>query len=1703
MRRLSHALIAAGCWSVLCGLTLAQAPIQPPLKPVSRPLLSFEENRGQVDSGFRFLTRGRGYTAYLRANGYSLVVPGASQSSTSNSGPAVGGLEATKKTQPATIRARFVGADRSAPCTGHRRVEARSHYLLGRDPSGWTVDVPHYERVLCKEVYAGVDVAYYGSPNGVEFDLILEPNGDPAQIRLAFEGADGLDLNGEGDLVLRTSTGTVRHSRPTIYQTVAGETVKVTGGYVLEGGDEVRFELADYDRTKPLVIDPVINWATFLGGSADDSGEAVAVDADGNVYVTGRTSSMDFPAGDGLEDDYQGGADDAFVAKLSPDGTQLIFATYLGGTGGDMGGGIAVDPEGNIYVSGATTSADFPTTPGSLQPALAGNTDAFVVKLNPQGSVLIYGTYFGGPVQDVGDRMRLDAEGNVYVTGSTDGSSFPTTEGAFQTAWGGQLDAFVAKIDAAGANLVYATYLGGNGSEIPADIEINRFGEAHIAGLATSNNFPGTPGAFQEQVVAGGFDAFVAKFDATGSSLEYFSFLGGSGNDQASGLALDSLGNVWLSGGAESQDFPTTADAPFPNFLGGPSDGFLARLPLPQGPMAPLEPEEVAGEERPAIAPFITYVGDELRNFGLDVLVVTLDESIGPAAKRAKGPGLGTFIDYSLSNFSRTPVVRGGQTFSGPFWTYWNLDFNGNLLGDPLTAQGAEALELRSDGQGGAIGIGLALGNAPTTPGTVDPDPNPGFDAWAVNVRLTQARMEVEKQFLEEGVFVVGDTRRFLVIVRSTGSETANNVTVGDFTENFEIRRIGPNTTPLPTDVSLLGFPCRMVNPTEVFCPVGDLQPGQTYSFEVVGDSLDKGQAKNTARVTWDNRGKDETSLTADVFRRANLRVMKEIISGQEPVQPGDSLRFRITVENVPGETPDAQDDAVNVVLKDDVLAAILTAQPSVVEQPRSSVVTCPSVPLNMSFLNRGFLCQTNRLRVGERFVVEVDMQATTETPLGVRNSVRASADNAHPDLEILTILGDLGVIPGTNIFCVPEMVGPERVRLREGGTAEQLPNVKVNCENVPGSVSSADVLVDFFRPESAGQNINAQLVTKQINVGGASFGDSVLITGDPPLQDQVLRRPGETPTGNENMILPYFAPGPRVGSNSLLWEKVPINPDANGNFSFQVTNLRTDPSGLNPDDIFGLDFSLLSETAGLVRDRVNLRADIRRDSYFVEETLTPRIWRVGARVNWRGSSKKRIETTGGPEPVGTPVRTSSLSFPFTTNSGFIPPDDVLGDPADPNAIGAATNGNRLYVEVNGVPAEVLIAPFPGCIDSDAFSGTGPGGRMQLRRVDGFNDDFSGGSLTPNCDDFAPLPGLESFRLNYEVVGPSVVTGTDVLDSFDIPFTFNCSEGAAGQGSIHIGPGPILDAATFGPAPIPIPGFAPMTGRVVEFDWAAACRGQAFEEVTVPGVVNSATFRPEDLPVPGGLITLGLQNGEVIPVGTASSVPLPRRINDVEVFFLISPRQKRLLEAKGGGQGAPQESFVRAPLLFVSPTQLNVQFPWEIDPAVGVVEAVIVANGIASAPIEAAVAPFSPGIFSFDFGAGRAVATNLDATVAQVEGALDDFGLPARPVRIGDFLVILATGLGPVDPPAVTGDDSLDEDGNFVQRNTVTLPTVFIGGVEAQVVFSGLSPQFPGVYQLNVIVGDGTPIGDAVSLVIEIGGVRSRDDVTIAVGPAG
>jgi hypothetical protein len=337
--------------------------------------------------------------------------------------------------------------------------------------------------------------------------------------------------------------------------------------------------VAGYDASRPLVIDPVLSYSTYLGGSDDDSGNGIAVDADGNAYVVGDTMSVDFPTANPLQPGFGGSNQNAFVAKLSADGSALVYATYLGGSGREEGHGIAADAEGNAYVAGETASADFPTAK-PLQPALMGRSNAFVAKLSADGSALVYATYLGGSGTDEGDGIAVDADGNAYVAGMTSSLNFPTTPAAFQTLHGsGPRNGFVTKLTADGSALVYATYLGGSGRDEADAIAVDADGNAYVAGETSSLDFPTTPGAFQTTYSGGMSKAFVTKLNADGSGLIYSTYLGGSGEEEINGpgLAVDAAGNAYLTGITNSTDFPT-ANALQRAYGGGASDAFVAKL---------------------------------------------------------------------------------------------------------------------------------------------------------------------------------------------------------------------------------------------------------------------------------------------------------------------------------------------------------------------------------------------------------------------------------------------------------------------------------------------------------------------------------------------------------------------------------------------------------------------------------------------------------------------------------------------------------------------------------------------------------------------------------------------------------------------------------------------------------------------------------------------------------------------------------------------------------------------------------------------------------------------------------------------------------------------------------------------------------------------------------------------------------------------
>ena len=592
--------------------------------------LSFEANRGQTDSQVRFLSRGPQHTLLLAPTEAVLIFI------TREHPEGVEG-QATKaklaKPRPATrtaLRMTFLGANPDARVTGREELPGKANYFIGNDPAGWRTNVPTYARVHYEDLYPGIDLVYYGNQRQLEYDFVVRPAADPRRIALGFRGAQRLEVDPQGDLVLHTAAGAIRQRKPIIYQEVAGRRVEIPGDYVLRDGQRVGFHVAAYDTSLPLIIDPVLSYSTYLGGMEFDEGRGITVDATtGEAYVTGFTNSFDFPTIAGsFQTAFAQGNGDAFVTKLNATGSALVYSTYLGGSGSDTGFGIALGTGGNAYVTGSTDSIDFPTTGGAFQTAFGGGLgDAFVTKLNPFGAGLDYSTYLGGTRSDEGFAIAVDTGGNAYVTGDTDSTDFPTTTGAFQTVIGSPAefvgDAFVTKLNATGSALSYSTYLGGDGSDQGNGIAVDTSGNAYVTGFTGSTNFPTTTGAFP---TGGGGDAFVTALGPTGVTLVFSTYLGGTGGDMGMGITVDAMSspNAYVVGITQSTDFMTTPGAFDTMFNGGFDDAFVAKI-------AGIVPGPPGGQETASKVSgggFITVGLSGKGTFGLEAHRKTLNDPV-------------------------------------------------------------------------------------------------------------------------------------------------------------------------------------------------------------------------------------------------------------------------------------------------------------------------------------------------------------------------------------------------------------------------------------------------------------------------------------------------------------------------------------------------------------------------------------------------------------------------------------------------------------------------------------------------------------------------------------------------------------------------------------------------------------------------------------------------------------------------------------------------------------------------------------------------------------------------------------------------------------------------------------------------------------------------------------------------------------------
>jgi len=546
--------------------------------------LAFEANVGQSDVQVRFLAHGNGYTAFLTPAEAVLDLR------TSDRASADGFV----------LRMQLVGSNSTAPSAGQGELAGAVNYITGRDPSRWQTDVPTYARAVFDEVYPGIDVAYYGNQRELEYDFLVAPGADPGCIGLRFAGADSITVDSTGDLVLRVGDREVVQHAPVLYQEAGGARLPVAGGYDVRSDGTVGFAVGDYDRARPLVIDPVLSYGTYLGGSGYDAGNAVAVDAAGSAYVTGQTGTATFPTTAGAYRTALGGTNNAaFVAKLNPAGTGLAYATYLGG--GDLshtvGYGIAVDAAGSAYVTGETASVDFPVTPGAFQSPNIGGYDAFVTKLTPQGNGLAYSLRIASGFDDFGRGIAVDAGGNAVITGVTQQLAagalpIPLVNAAQPAFGGGPTDAFVTKVNPTGSGLVFSTYLGGgaflNASQDEGHgVAVDPAGNVYVTGFTFSIDFPTTPGAFMGAGKGGGgLDAFVTKFTPAGA-VAYSTFLGSViGSDNAWGISADAAGSAYVTGDTNAWDDPaTTANEGFPTTpgafqrnLAGQFDAFVTKL---------------------------------------------------------------------------------------------------------------------------------------------------------------------------------------------------------------------------------------------------------------------------------------------------------------------------------------------------------------------------------------------------------------------------------------------------------------------------------------------------------------------------------------------------------------------------------------------------------------------------------------------------------------------------------------------------------------------------------------------------------------------------------------------------------------------------------------------------------------------------------------------------------------------------------------------------------------------------------------------------------------------------------------------------------------------------------------------------------------------------------------------------------------------
>jgi hypothetical protein len=840
--------------------------------------LSFERNLGQTDGQVDFLARGLGYSLFLtgREAVLSLNKKGTSP-------------ETDKRS---VIRMEIAGANKAPRSEGIGEKATRSNYFIGNDPDKWLTGVPNFEKVRFEEVYSGVDLVYYGNGRRLEYDFVVQPNADPKEIALNYTGVSDAHIDAaSGDLVFETEVGEVRQHKPFVYQDIDGKRTEIASAYALKenaGVQHVSFALGEYDRTRELVIDPILTYGSYLGGDQFDAGTGITVDAEGNAYITGTAASRDFPTTPGTvkpqmlprttsPNSYWY---DAFVTKINPAGTAIVFSTYFGGRdGNESGGDIEVDNAGNIYFSGTTMASDFPVVNG-YQTTFGGTDDAFAAKLNPSGSAIIYSTFLGGNNSDFGGRIALDkASGEATYVGSTSSPNFPTTPGALReklcnspTTCSGIFysGSFVTRL-AANGSVQYATLFNAGIADVALDVNNN----AVVAG--TGSAAITTPGAYQT-TSTGGVEGYVGKLNPAGNQIVFGTLLGGGQqSDRVTGVALDPTGNIYVTGTTENAGFPTTPGAFDRTFNGSTAsnhDGFVTKF-------------DAAGSS----LIFSTFLGGTAK-----------DE---PTGIRLAGDN-SVFILGETSGVFSFPLRNSILTSGRIFLTHLNTD-GSQLIYSTLLGAG-DGYDLAVDA-GDSVYVTGKTNNIPVTPGAFQTirgggeytSPDDGFvmkisptdetvTHYAISGRVTDQNAGYNNgDYSPVVVTITGTINRSINLSYNGGEYFFGNLPAGG---NYTITasRRGYEVEPETVVFNNLG-----ANQFADFVVLRNQRPESTITSPIYGATY---EAPATINIQADTMDPDE----GDTVSRVEFAAYNSTV-GSVPIGVDNEAPFEITWSNVPAGT--------------------------------------------------------------------------------------------------------------------------------------------------------------------------------------------------------------------------------------------------------------------------------------------------------------------------------------------------------------------------------------------------------------------------------------------------------------------------------------------------------------------------------------------------------------------------------------------------------------------------------------------------------------------------------------------------------------------------------------------------------------------------------------------------------------------------------